>query len=539
LAEDEAKGKPRVFMREATGLVKSVSAFDVLSFTVLAAGPVVLIALGVLTVPAIYQGSSIPLILLVSIIPLLALAYNAVALSSAMPRAGGDYVFGSRVIHPIWGMIPSFMIFFSFAIGIGSLAVISFQAFVGPAILTSYPGYAPTVLSLIYTSSTNLALLAGTTLVIVFAIAMWRTKAWFWLVRIFSLFPLAMVLVLFGYFVTRGAGAIVASFDSQLATGVNSAQVVANATQAGWAPQVPGSLLTSAGAMIFVFFFLAAPIAAYFAGEIKNTSRSMLKGVLGGTVLSWVVASAGILLFVGVFGYAFMSAYGFLGLINPATASTGAFNVNALVLAVVGDPNVAFLIGLGFALATIGLAAAPILPASRILFAWSFDRLIPSKFSSVSDRTHTPILSLLFLMFLTLIVVAVESFYAAVIGGFIATTVLVAIGFLPNGVTAALLPYRKKAIFESSPPIVRKKIGGIPLITITGLVHAITFAVLIVLVLLNPVASGTSTGTLSLGAIAVILLGLLASVIFYPIAKAVRKGQGIDLGHAYEELPPD
>jgi amino acid transporter len=112
LASGEAKREPSVFVREATGLVKSVSGFDVFSFTVLAAGPIVLIALGVLTIPAIYEGTSIPLILLISIVPLLALAYNTVALSSAMPRAGGDYVFGSWVVHPIWGMIPSFMILF-------------------------------------------------------------------------------------------------------------------------------------------------------------------------------------------------------------------------------------------------------------------------------------------------------------------------------------------------------------------------------------------------------------------------------------------
>lgn len=538
LAADEGK-KPTVFVREATGLVKQVSGFDVLWFTVLAAGPVVLIALGALTVPAIYQGSDVPTILLFSIIPLLALAFNAVALSSAMPRAGGDYVFGSRVVHPIWGMIPSFMILFSFAIGIGSLAVISFQAFVGPAILTSYPAYAPTVVNLIYASPSTLALLAGLTLVIIFVLAMLRTRAWFWLVRIFGIFPFLMVLVLFGYFATRSPEAIHSSFDSQLATGLNSAQIMGNATSAGWAPQVPASLLTTAGAMIFVFFFLAAPIAAYFAGEIKDTSRSMVRGVIGGTVISWLVASIGLLAFVSAFGYAFMSSFGYLGLINASTASTGAFNVNALVLAVVGDPNVAFLIGLGFALATIGLAAAPILPASRILFAWSFDRLIPSKFASVSDRTHTPLLSLLFLMILTLIVAVVESFYAAVIGGFIATTVLVAIGFLPNGVTAALLPYRRKDIFERAPPIVKKKIGGVPLITITGLIHAITFVLLIVLVFLNPVASGTSTGTLSTGAIAIILVGLVVSIIFYPIAKAVRKGQGLDLSSIHREVPPD
>ncbi|MCL5067956.1 MAG: hypothetical protein M1368_06355, partial [Thaumarchaeota archaeon] len=108
--------KKSVFTRDSTGLVKSISAIDVLSFTFLAAGPIVLIALGVLTLPAIYEGTDLYLIFGVSIVLLLALAYNTAALASAMPRAGGDYVFGSRVIHPVWGMIPSFMVLFSFVV---------------------------------------------------------------------------------------------------------------------------------------------------------------------------------------------------------------------------------------------------------------------------------------------------------------------------------------------------------------------------------------------------------------------------------------
>ncbi|MDG6997205.1 MAG: APC family permease, partial [Nitrososphaerota archaeon] len=362
--------KKSVFTRDSTGLVKSISAIDVLSFTFLAAGPIVLIALGVLTLPAIYEGTDLYLIFGISIVLLLALAYNTAALASAMPRAGGDYVFGSRVIHPVWGMIPSFMVLFSFVVGIGTLAVVSLEAFVGPAFITSYPQYLNTILSLIYTSPLNLSIIAGVVLALIFGLAIGSTKGWFWFLRIVSIYGFIVILVFFGYLLTTSHKTILNNYDSQMATGLSSSQVIANATSAGWSSSVPSSALSTAGAMIFVFFFLAAPISAYFASEIKNTARSMTIGVLGGTVISWLIAMAGILAVVGAFGYNFMSAFGFLGLMNPATASTGAFNVNALVLAVVGNPTVAFLIGMGFALATLGLVAAPMLPASRILFAW-------------------------------------------------------------------------------------------------------------------------------------------------------------------------
>ncbi|MDG6998394.1 MAG: APC family permease [Nitrososphaerota archaeon] len=534
---NESKGS--VFTRDSTGLVKSISSTDVLAFTFLAAGPIVLIALGVLTLPAIYEGANLYLIFGIAIVLLLALAYNTAALSSAMPRAGGDYVFGSRVIHPIWGMIPSFMILFSFVVGIGTLAVVSLEAFVGPAFITSYPQYLNTILSLIYTSPLNLTVIAAVVLVLIFGLAIGSTKGWFWFLRIVSIYSFVMILVFFGYLLTSNHQTILNNYDSQMATGLTTSQVIANATSAGWSSSVPATALTTAGAMIFVFFFLAAPIAAYFASEIKNTARSMTIGVLGGTVISWAIAMAGIIAVVGAFGYNFMSAYGFLGLINQATASTGAFNVNALVLAVVGNPEVAFLIGMGFALATLGLVAAPMLPASRILFAWSFDRLIPSKFASVSDRTHTPAFALSLVAVLTIIVAALDAYYSSVLGSFLATTLIVSIAFLPNGVTAALLPFNRKDVYEMAPSLVKKRVGRVPLLTLSGLVHAIGFFVLIVLVFLEPSAAGTSTGQLSTGALEIILVGLLISIAFYPLAKAIRKSSGIDLGLAFKEIPPE
>ncbi|MGI0081251.1 MAG: amino acid permease, partial [Nitrososphaerales archaeon] len=320
----------------------------------------------------------------------------------------------------------------------------------------------------------------------------------------------------------------------------SSAQVTTNATGAGWSPSVSGTALSSAGAMIFVFFFLAAPISAYFASEIRNTSRSMTIGMLGGTVVSWIIAVIGILAVVGIFGYAFMSAFGFQAFINPATAPTGAFSANALILAVVGDPNVAFFIGLGLSFAVLGLVAAPMLPASRILFAWSFDRVIPGRFASVSGRTHTPAFSLAVVAVLTVIVAILDSYYSAVVGAFIATTIIVAIAFLPNGVTAALLPFRKRDVYEAAPPIAKARIGSVPLLTISGLVHAIGFAVLIILVFLYPAASGTSNGQLGSGPLGVVLIGLVISIIFYPIAKAARMASSqIDLSLVYREIPPE
>jgi amino acid transporter len=484
--------------------------------------------------PSIYQGANLSLIFGISIVLLLTLAYNVTSLTSAMPRAGGDYVFGSRVVHPVWGMIPSFMVLFSFVVGIGVLVVVDLQAFLGPAILTSYPQYLNTVLNLFYLNPLNLFVISAVTLILIFSLAIVSTRAWFWFVRVVSVFAILTFLVFLGYLLTTNHQTIASNFDGQLSTGLKYAQVAVNATAAGWSPNVSVSPLTTAGAMIFVFFFLAAPIAAYYGSEIKSTSRSMAIGVLGGTVIAWIIAAVGVLAIVSAFTYDFVSAFGFLSLSNPS-----AFNVNALVLSVVGDPNVAFLIGLGFALATLGLVAAPILPASRLLLAWSFDRVLPRRFANVSDRTHTPIFSLGVVALLTVIVAGVESYYASALGAFVATTIIVAIAFLPNGVTAALLPFRRKEIYDSAPRIVTRKVGGVPLVSITGLIHAVGLGAIIVLVFLNPAAAGTSNGIIGTGALLTIIAGLIAAIAIYPIARAIRRSSGMDLDMVFKELPPE
>ena len=533
-----SKDKPTTFVRNATGLVRSVSAFDVLAYGVISGGAITLIPLGILSLPSIYEGVSIPLILALSIIPIFAIAFTVTLLSSSMPRAGGDYVFGSRVVHPVWGMVASFMWMFTLIVGTGSLALLTIQGFLGPAILVSFPQYTSSVVSLLYTPSTVFVVVA-LLLVGLIVLAALSTRAWFLAVRIFFIYGLIMMVVLIGYLLTVPKSVIISNFNGQLATGFNYSDVLSNATSAGWSPTVAATPLSTAGAMIFILFFLTITLPAFFAGEIKHVSKSMLIGEVGGSILSLAVATVAILAWVGAFGYSFLSAFGYEAYLNPTTAPTGAFNANALVLAIVGSPALAFLIGLAFALVTLGLTAVTIIPSSRIFFAWGFDRLIPARFCSVSDRTHTPLFSFAVFGLLVMVMAAIDCFFASYIGPFLATTLLLMAAYLPNGVSALLLPYRRKSIFDASPALVKKKFGPVPLVSLAGLVQTISVMLLLVLVFLNPAAAGTSNGTLGSGALAVIVVALTISIIFYPISKAIRKRSGIDLSLVYREIPPE
>ena len=326
-----------------------------------------MIPLGILSLPSIYEGVSIPLILALSIIPIFAIAFSVTLLSSSMPRAGGDYVFGSRIVHPVWGIIASFMWMFTMITGTGSLALLTIQGFLGPAILVSFPQYTSSVVSLLYTPSTVFVVVA-LLLVGLIVLAALSTRLWFLAMRIFFVYGLIMIVVLIGYLVTVPTSTVISNFNAQLATGFSYSEVLSNATSAGWSPTVAATPLSTAGAMIFVLFFLSicAPGLLCWrnqAGEQEHADRGSGRQYFVACSNRHRNSCMG-----GRFGYSFLSAFGYEAYLNPTTAPTGAFNANALVLAIVGNPALAFLIGLAFVLVTAGLSAVSIIPSSRIFF---------------------------------------------------------------------------------------------------------------------------------------------------------------------------
>jgi APA family basic amino acid/polyamine antiporter len=116
--------------------------------------------------------------------------------------------------------------------------------------------------------------------------------------------------------------------------------------------------------------------------------------------------------------------------------------------------------------------------------------------------------------------------------------VVSAVRFLGTAIAAAILPWRKKALYENS-PIARYKVAGIPLITLTGTATALFLGWNLYTWLWPPFNSSSG----NLYAINVpsslwfmgSMYGL--ALVVYLIAKFYRKSQGIDLKSIYQEIP--
>jgi len=65
-------------------------------------------------------GSLVPLAFMLGAIPALFAALSYGVLSSAMPRAGGGYIYISRALHPFVGFIATFSKWFGLAAAAGS-----------------------------------------------------------------------------------------------------------------------------------------------------------------------------------------------------------------------------------------------------------------------------------------------------------------------------------------------------------------------------------------------------------------------------------
>ena len=99
--------RPGVFVRNATGLVREAGAWDVFIFNSnnqnLGIG-----ALFILLFLGFYNGGNLELATILTMLCTIPMAVVYALFAAAMPRSGGDYVYNSRTLGPIWGFVSSF-----------------------------------------------------------------------------------------------------------------------------------------------------------------------------------------------------------------------------------------------------------------------------------------------------------------------------------------------------------------------------------------------------------------------------------------------
>ena len=312
-------------------------------------GPYVLPAFLFASIPAIFA----------------ALAYSI--LSSAMPRAGGSYLYASRALHPFWGFVASFSQWFGLSIVIGVIAYVVIPFFRDLAFALDW-----TVVAAWLDQGLVRVVLA---LVILWSFIGINILGLNFYERI--LIPLMVLMFVLGLVVIGG--------------GFSYSQeefLVALASKEGRSvdlSEVPFNWITflSASAILFSSF-IGFDSIAQAGGEAKNPVRNLPRAIgLAITVVG---------LFYASFTYAVYHTVPWQFVAEEALSKdlTAAGLLTMLLPAGIG---IAIL--LGAAIALLNDLPAMILSVSRLVFAWAEDGIFPKSLAGIHPKFHTPVPAIL------------------------------------------------------------------------------------------------------------------------------------------------
>jgi APA family basic amino acid/polyamine antiporter len=424
-------------------------------------------------------------------------------LTGAMPRSGGDYVYISRILSAPLGFGASIAFFLFGAAFAGgqnawftvSLALTPYLSAIGATSKNSG------LISFASTLTQPLPSIAiGTVMVIMlFVFLLIPTsalhKVLFWLFVVgFIGYPILYVAALGA---SSHAQFVTAFNNYATANGYNTSFTgIINSAKSAGASIIAPTLGATIVAIPLAYATLGVPAPAiYVAGEIKRATRQVpLALFLGLAVIALSTAVMGYLTY-NVFGYNFMSATGYYGFSGAPGYPLPSAPYPDYFLAIL-YPNLAFNIFMLISVVCWELIVMALvgLVATRVLFVWSFDRMVPSSLSELSSRFRTPVKAGV------IVAIIAEVFLVATAYSFLTTYISLIIAqtgiFLFSMISAVTFPYLRKNIFATSPPFVKRRVGGIPLIAIFGLIGALALLVNFYFIFTDPVVSGFSVGSL-------------------------------------------
>ena len=526
--------KKTFFTRTSSGLVREFGTLDTL---LIASAAVFGLVFTILQFPWFYgynPGANLTISLLVAAVPFVFLMVMYWAMGVIMPRSGNDYVWVARITTPSIGFAWSALYMFA----------VFATAFVGATTaLTSGISTSMIVWGTLYNNSSLVN--AGNTL----------SGAWYGFAFSLAIAVCFAVLAIVGakavkrflyaVWAIAGVGIITiwalllttsqSSFQTKWNTALSSystySGIIHTATQNGWSfSQV--TFAASVAALPFTaLFLLGGNFANAVAGEVKNVKRAIPIALILSLVIGVVFWSVTAALTMNAVGTNWMYALGYLYDKGGILTFSPTF---PLMIGLMAYPNQA-LVALVFFTFVAGSIAVPFVYfwiPSRYFFAWSFDRVIPTKFSSVNKRFRTPHYSIITITVLSAIVFAAYWFTSwptiETIGTF-----LWSFAFVVPGIATMIFPFVKKDLFATAPGWMGRKIGSVPLISILGLIVTVSFAYIGYLALSNALIV-----TLTTYGVAIAVAIIVACFAIYYVGKWYHKKQGLDTDLAFKEIPP-
>jgi APA family basic amino acid/polyamine antiporter len=464
----------------------------------------------------------------------LVLAYAGLIVT--IPRAGGDYVWQSRILGGPVGFVFAvtgwwFILWLWAPIYGNILNVEFFQPILATAGATGAATWFGTH-SGIFVASVITVALAGV-LVSLGMSGYARVQKWCFAGGLVGFGAIVIILLAASHtsFVNsfnREAYSIFGLKGAYQATVATGAKLGYHAPAFGLGPVGPSMLLVP----MMMFYLLWPNWGSTLYGEIRGANdfrRSFLGMFLG----LWLTIGLSVLFLLVVektIGYQFWetaNANWFAGKnvlpIWPYPAMLAGWLVHSRVFQVV----LLLLMSLWF----FGWVGSLFLSSTRVIFAAAFDRVLPDGAASVSEKRHVPVWSLVLMLVPAVIVSALYAYWSNFATWTFDATLVIAVTYLFTAFAAFVLPWVKPDLWRSSAAS-RLKVAAVPIVPAAAL---ITMGLLIFNLVEWLSKSGygvNNTGSLIfMGILYVLAVGL------YVVARVVRRRQGIDLGLINREIP--
>jgi APA family basic amino acid/polyamine antiporter len=544
------------FARKASGLVRGLSFIDAFGVGFMNQGLTpsmwVMISLGL----SAFTGGNLIIATLLSVV-LCGIGFSIVwgVLGGSMPRSGGEYIYNSRIIHPLIGIAESFGNAFVWIMWIYVLAPWTVDP--GLTMMFQYLGRPDISAALVSTINTPFGpfaiwffVIATIVSFIALLFVVFGMKIFATAQKVIMTLGILGCLVILLVFTFTSHAQFVNAWNSLAAQygslDYNSFLTAANAevTAAGQTLPLTWNWSDTLGVMVAgSWLFAYSYCITFIAGEVKRPDKTIILANLSailvpGFFMTWLA----IVLYRTV-GFQFLSATAYVDeVLGGALAGyTIPWSPNFVGLAAMVVPTnklLLFMMAGSFILFNLWWVALSYLAFPRILFAWGMDRMGPKLFADIDYRWASPVKNHIICFIAGEIGILLYTIFQDQLSALSVTGLEIVTVFGVTAIAAVIFPFsrRAKQIWEAS-PYRSWKIGPIPVVTIAGIINLIYLGILFYYFLILGVE--TTISDFVKNSLWFYILIWALGIGWYFFWKYRNRQQGIDISMTYGELPPD
>lgn len=526
-----------LFASKAVGITRQISPWDTMVYSTV--NPGLMYALVYLMwAPFLYPGAHM-VWAIVTVAQMFIIAGLYWLLSCAMPRQGGEYIYISRVLHPVLGLMSSFMISFAAISWTGIctdwwLKYSLSDFFVGLAAINNWDQKWVALAN--FFMEPHVRAVIGTIAILFIAWVFYRgTKA---MVKLAWIALAGTIVGAIAYIVaTIMVDPATFAANWTAITGLNYNDVVKLAQEAGHPTKFLFGATVMAGSTYIILNTLGATFGANLAGEVRNVQKSQLLALFGSLAILMSIWAIFYGMSYKAWGAHWTNCLMFLcGTGNEAYTSLPIGNWEPFATIMIGIMTKSgifvFLIAAAFFMATFGSTAGMSFGPIRNIFAWGFDRLVPESLGKLHPKTSQPWNASLVAIVAAEFFLLLDIYQPAWTANIAYTIFTWFIGWIFLGIAGIVFPWRRKVLYESAPPVVKSKFLGIPVVSILGF-FTLLISVAICIYLLIPFFQGLLPYTMIVLSAA---LFVIPAILYYYSKRQYAK-KGVDIDIQFREIP--